>query len=97
MIERDENKLDVAVLIICDILMFTGIVLFLGIFMSGCTTLEIESGKFKASRTAWFYNVEADVTLKTPDGAEVSAQGLKSTVDTQTLQALIGIAKAGKP
>lgn len=65
--------------------------------LAGCTTLSLESGPFKASRTAWFIDIQADVELKTPDGTTVSAHSLQSTVNTKALETLISAAAMVKP
>ena len=62
-----------------------------------CTTLNLDSGQFHASRTAWFYDTETDLTLNVPscDGkapTTLSAAGLKSTVNTKSLESLINAA-----
>ena len=69
----------------------------LGIALSGCTVIRLDSKDFHASRTAWFTEVEANLILTTPDGAKVEAQGLKSTINTKALEALIAGATAVKP
>jgi hypothetical protein len=57
--------------------------------LEGCTRVTLNSGQFSASRTAVLVNLDGDFSLKTPDGSEVSATGLKSEVDSKTLGALI--------
>ena len=65
--------------------------------LSGCSTINLQSGNFQASRTAWFLDTQANMDLRTPDGAVVSVNGLQSTVNTKTLETLIGAAAAIKP
>ena len=60
--------------------------------LNACTTLTLESGAFRASRTALFTDVRTDLELCTPDGAKVTARGLQSTVNTQLLESLISAA-----
>ena len=62
------------------------------ILSTGCTTISLESGSFKARRTAWFNEVEGNVLLTTPDGAKLEAKSLKSSVDTEALNTLISAA-----
>ena len=71
--------------------------LAIAILLSGCSTVSLKSGSFEASRTAWFLDVQADLELKTPDGASVSAHGLQSTVNTKALETLISAAAMAKP
>jgi hypothetical protein len=82
---------------VCALWGFLLLMALAGALLAGCSTIDLKSGNFEASRTAWFMDTQANMDLKTPDGASVSVSGLQSTVNTKTLETLVGLAGMAKP